>query len=173
MDSIDVRKLGADPTKFSWVEPPKVFSLHAEPAFFAPVSVSVGVRLAGGRVLVAGSASTKIRCECSRCLESFESVLSAEVKVEFREGTPPVQTVDEILDEEEEVSYFEPPFLSLKEDIRQILIVAVPDYPVCRTDCRGLCPVCGGNLNTSDCGHAPEAVKKPFERLSSLIPKEN
>lgn len=173
MDSIDVRKLGSDPSKFSWVEPAKVFGLESEPSFVSPVSVTVGARLAGGRVLVSGTASTRIRCECSRCLEAFEAELKTDVAVEFREGPPVAATVDEILDEEEEVSYFEPPFLSLKEDIRQILIVAVPDYPVCREDCRGLCPVCGGNLNTSNCGHAPEAVKRPFERLSSLIEKEH
>jgi len=28
----------------------------------------------------------------------------------------------------------------------------VPDAPLCRSDCRGLCPRCGADLNAGPCG---------------------
>src|SRR5688572_15188241 len=113
MDSIDVRKLGVDVSKFSWTESPKTFGLDAEPPFQHPVTLQIGARLAGGRVLVAGTAVTRLRLECSRCLDSFEAGLTADVAVEFREGAAPVRKVDEIDDESGDVSWFEPPFIHL------------------------------------------------------------
>lgn len=43
--------------------------------------------------------------------------------------------------------------------IREQLVLSLPAYPVCREDCKGLCPVCGGNLNERECGcdrHVPD-----------------
>jgi uncharacterized protein len=44
--------------------------------------------------------------------------------------------------------------LDLRPILRERVILAVPDYPVCREDCRGLCPSCGANLNETDCNCA-------------------
>jgi DUF177 domain-containing protein len=43
--------------------------------------------------------------------------------------------------------------------VREQLLLALPGYPVCREDCKGLCSVCGGNLNDRECGcdrHVPD-----------------
>ena len=36
--------------------------------------------------------------------------------------------------------------------VREQILLSVPGYPVCRESCKGLCPVCGANLNDGDCG---------------------
>ena len=36
--------------------------------------------------------------------------------------------------------------------LREQILLAVPGYPVCREGCRGLCTVCGANLNERECG---------------------
>jgi uncharacterized protein len=36
--------------------------------------------------------------------------------------------------------------------LREQLVLALPGYPVCREDCKGLCSVCGANLNDRECG---------------------
>ena len=38
-----------------------------------------------------------------------------------------------------------------------------PMQPLCRPDCRGLCPVCGENLNEHDCGHASKIEEERME----------
>ena len=43
--------------------------------------------------------------------------------------------------------------------VREQLVLALPGYPVCREDCKGLCSVCGANLNDRECGcdrHVPD-----------------
>ncbi len=43
--------------------------------------------------------------------------------------------------------------------VREQLVLSLPADPVCREDCKGLCPVCGGNLNERECGcdrHVPD-----------------
>lgn len=172
MDRIDVRRLGTDVSSFGWTERPQELGLEAEPAFRFPVTIEIGARRVGTRVLVTGTCRSRVRLECSRCLEAFEQDLAAEVAVEFREGPSPHRHVDEIRDEDVDVSYYTHPFVDLADDLRQILLVATPAYPVCRESCRGLCARCGANLNTAPCGHEPEGPRRPFEGLASLTEKE-
>jgi uncharacterized protein len=49
--------------------------------------------------------------------------------------------------------------IDLDPIVREQLALALPGYPVCRDDCKGLCPVCGTNLNDRECGcdrHVPD-----------------
>ncbi|MBZ0251760.1 MAG: DUF177 domain-containing protein, partial [Candidatus Methylomirabilis sp.] len=48
------------------------------------------------------------------------------------------------------------------------LSLNAPIQPLCRPDCRGLCPVCGADLNTIPCSCAPERMPSPFEKLKGL-----
>jgi uncharacterized protein len=41
--------------------------------------------------------------------------------------------------------------LDLTEAIKQYALLAIPMKPLCRQDCRGLCPNCGHNLNEGPC----------------------
>jgi uncharacterized protein len=36
--------------------------------------------------------------------------------------------------------------------MREQMYLALPMKPLCRDDCRGLCPTCGANLNLAACG---------------------
>jgi uncharacterized protein len=45
----------------------------------------------------------------------------------------------------------------------------MPFAPLCRPDCQGLCPVCGGNRNLGECpGH--ETLDPRFAVLADLLP---
>jgi uncharacterized protein len=44
--------------------------------------------------------------------------------------------------------------VDLTEVLRDLIMLALPGKHLCREDCRGLCPVCGADLNVQDCGHA-------------------
>jgi uncharacterized protein len=49
--------------------------------------------------------------------------------------------------------------IDLDPMLREQLLLALPGYPVCKEDCKGLCPVCGANLNDRECGcdrHVPD-----------------
>jgi DUF177 domain-containing protein len=59
--------------------------------------------------------------------------------------------------------------LDLNPLFREALMLAMPLQPVCRDDCQGLCPVCGGNRNLSTCEHPDQSIDPRFEPLKNLL----
>ncbi len=49
--------------------------------------------------------------------------------------------------------------IDFTDDIRQEIIVDYPIKPLCQADCKGLCQVCGKNLNEGDCKHKTDAQR--------------
>jgi len=59
--------------------------------------------------------------------------------------------------------------IDLGQTLRDEASLAIPLVPVCRPDCKGLCPTCGSDLNTDPCsGHADESTS-PFGALRHLL----
>jgi len=56
--------------------------------------------------------------------------------------------------------------------VREYMLLEVPISPVCREDCKGLCPVCGENLNDYPHTHEDESVDPRLEILKELRKKE-
>jgi uncharacterized protein len=73
-----------------------------------------------------------MRISCSRCLEEFESDFKKVIALNY-----PVDKSD--------------PVINLEPDIREEIIIDYPLKPLCKPDCKGLCPKCGRNLNEGNC----------------------
>ena len=56
----------------------------------------------------------------------------------------------EVEDDDLETSYYRDDQIDLNELLREQFYLALPMKPLCREDCKGLCPQCGTNLNTGD-----------------------
>lgn len=117
-----------------------------------------GTNVDGRYILITGKVVGKVELECSRCLTLFEQEIEApfEAQCDIRtfhllaEGLP--------VDEGEEVTaIFDANSADLWELSRQALIVHLPMRPLCREDCKGLCPSCGANLNETTCNCQPPA----------------
>jgi uncharacterized protein len=61
---------------------------------------------------------------------------------------------------------FEGNWLYADDLLRQYLLLELPMAPVCREDCKGLCPTCGQNLNEASCDCAPKEGHPAFEALA-------
>ena len=60
--------------------------------------------------------------------------------------------------------------LEVGEDVRAELLLGLPMNPVCRPDCKGLCPVCGVNLNKQTCTcQEGNVVTGPFSALKDYV----
>jgi uncharacterized protein len=130
--------------------------------------VSGEVKLASTQVgvLVQGDLRGSAPMACVRCLEPVQTPLAFRIEETF------VPTVDIVtgrpLDVEEEDRALwidEHHVLDLEEVVRQEAILAAPLHVLCRTECRGLCPTCGQNLNEGPCDCRPE----PDPRWSALL----
>ena len=106
-----------------------------------PVRVTGLMTAAGsGSFYWRGALETAAEVSCRRCLAPAAVRLDVPVSVLFTED----QEADD------PSVYLIPPrakTIDLGEAIREELILAMPDYVLCREDCAGLCPQCGENLN--------------------------
>ena len=102
---------------------------------------------------------------CDRCLEDFEHPISAQYEIVYiiDEGQPDVVLSDEI-------QYLRPDtnILDLGDDVRQFLILAVPQKLLCKEDCKGLCSKCGVNKNKVRCDCTTQEIDPRWEGLKKV-----
>lgn len=124
---------------------------------------------ASGRLSVAGPGryywSGAIRgtstVPCRRCLTSTEVSVAENVHVLYAEAG------DEIDDPEIYVLEPRARTIDLRSAVREQWLLAVPRFPVCREDCKGLCPTCGAELNAAPC-ECPPAVDARWAELRAV-----
>ncbi len=91
----------------------------------------------------------KIYKNCSRCLEDSIILLDKHKIEHFFE-------YEEYLKEnnhDEKISYYNTNYIDVFPIIRDELLFLMPIYYVCKKDCKGLCTICGNNLNLENCSH--------------------
>jgi DUF177 domain-containing protein len=97
---------------------------------------------------------------CFRCLADAELPLSLQLR-EYQATRPGG-------DDELRTEYLEDDRLDVSAWARDAIALALPDKIVCRPDCAGLCPVCGGDLNVDPHEHPEEAADPRWAVLESL-----
>lgn len=122
-----------------------------------PVDVDVVLEWVHEGVLATGKARTAWVAECRRCLRAVEG----EAVAEFRELYEPHAT-------EGETYPLKGDRIDLSPLARESLLLALPLAPLCREDCRGLCPTCGADLNAGDCDCPPPAADSRWAALEGL-----
>ncbi|MCE5300338.1 MAG: DUF177 domain-containing protein [Spirochaetia bacterium] len=97
-------------------------------------------------VIVNGTMSGAIFMTCARCLEEYEHNVDTDFLVIYKKR---LELTKE--DEDNDVYGYDKNIIDLYEYVKENLILEQPLKPVCRRDCKGLCPVCGKNLNKENC----------------------
>ena len=121
------------------------------------ISYRLSAVMAGADLIVTGSASVPLATVCARCLDDVRVTVS----------------VKNLCFHFEKVKDLE---VDLTEDVREELLLAVPSCFYCSPDCKGICPMCGANLNheTCSCGDAPAEPEfgsnapSPWDQLDAL-----
>ena len=124
-------------------------------------------------LLVYATVDVQVPGTCARCLASCDRIFQLELEEECyptvdpntgRNMAPP--------DESEGVLHIDTrQILDLSDVLRQYLLTAEPLKTLCRSDCRGLCPECGADLNTEKCKCERAAIDPRWGALAELMPK--
>lgn len=104
-------------------------------------------------IWVNGTLEASVRCGCSRCLREFmaparlyvDDVYYAMLDVNTGARLPLPE------DGESACIINTNHILDITETVRQYALLALPMMPLCQSDCAGLCPECGANLNEGNC----------------------
>ena len=125
----------------------------------------------GTTVILEARVSSVMEVTCGRCLEPFTMPMYVDVTTRFvppadfakvtaetaaragkravedDEETPEGAEGDDVLG----LAEYRDDKIDLGEVVREQLYLALPMKPLCREDCKGLCPVCGVNRNRETC----------------------
>jgi uncharacterized protein len=134
-----------------------------------PVEFVADVRKDQEKVRLVGRMKTILELDCSRCLEPFQIPVDAAIDLMFLPGSANTGLPEsEIEDEDVGVSYYHDDVIDLTEVMREQCHLALPMKPLCREDCKGLCPVCGVNRNRETCDCQATWVDPRLEPLRAL-----
>lgn len=135
------------------------------------LSYDVALTNTGDGILATGIVRGRATTACDRCLEPAELDIAGEVSCYFLHEEPEGEVADEedfgLIDESDGT-------VDLSEAIQGAVAMDIPFVVLCQDDCRGLCPVCGANLNEVDCGCTVEPdpdfelAKNPFAALAGF-----
>ena len=100
-----------------------------------------------------GSFGARVSQPCVRCLDPVVE------DVEFDVNETYLLNGQEDPDQED-VFALESDVLDVSDVVRQNLLIEVTEFPLCKEDCRGLCPECGVNLNSTVCLHQKSLEEK-------------
>jgi uncharacterized protein len=147
----------------------RVFPLELEPIVLGgtghpalvPGGVDVTVDRVTGGYLVGVALDAKVYGVCARCL--CEAVV--EVHAEQQEFGP---TAKGGWEESELSEFIEHLVVDIDGLAREALILALPPQIVCAQECKGLCALCGKNLNRGPCGCGQETLDHRWSCLKDL-----
>jgi len=133
-----------------------------ELTWLSPVSYDIRLSRSGPRILVEGSISLTVQLACSRCLEHANCAMSPEFSFLLSPAlgqklAPEVELQREDLD----IEFYTADAIDIGQIIRNQIILTLPFSPLCREDCKGLCPHCGVNKNQGTCGCSEEGMINP------------
>jgi uncharacterized protein len=128
------------------------------------VHVDVLIERVVDGLLVRGTITAPARVACARCLTPSDVTLRTDVIELFSSDVSDDEPGYAIVDATIDVDTMQ----------RDALADVMPSRPLCQPDCRGLCPVCGADLNTQPCGGHEERVDPRWSALSELqLPDPN
>ena len=123
----------------------------------AEVEVDVVLEAVPGAVIARGMVRSSWHGACRRCLTEVSGELGCEVVEVFDKHPEPEQTYP-----------LQGDHLDLEPLARDAVVLGLPLAPLCREECRGLCPSCGANLNEGDCACEPGLNDPRWAALDAL-----
>ncbi len=143
-----------------------LFFAQEEFTFISPFQVNAHARWADQSIMVEIDLEATISVPCVRCLELTDIALRTHFMYLYslrdfvssgreQEADEHIVLVDSLENR-----------LDITPQVWESLILSLPLHPLCREECKGLCPICGASLNEGDCGCNRQAIDP---RLSDLL----
>jgi uncharacterized protein len=167
---IEVQELRLHPLPFDlhWTAGKDTSALAAIPEVTGELRFQGTARLAGEGMRLQGHVHADIAPACARCLEPIAMGVERDFDLLYQPEALLGESAEvEIHAADTELGFFAGAGVDLEEVAREQVLLALPMQPLCRPDCRGLCPRCGANLNAGACACPPPADDR-WSALKSL-----
>jgi uncharacterized protein len=185
---LHVDRLKDSPTEFLFEETgawriraeesaPELGSLRA-----APFHAVVRAHRMGQDVYIEGELTGALEPECGRCLVRYRAPLREPFRLVLEPAGARVPAEPEsarslarrgiCVGDELEMGWYQGHEIDLSDFLLEMMTLALPLQPLCKEDCRGLCPGCGADRNAGPCGCDEQRARTPFAVLAALKGRE-
>ena len=135
-----------------------------------PPKVSGQITRTERKVVVEGQLNAVVSVECDRCLKPMELPIDTKFKVEYvTPATYNASDVAELGEDDLALSVFDGELINIDEIISEQVLLAVPSQAVCDENCKGLCPICGTDLNVASCTCRETEIDPRWQGLKELV----
>ena len=152
-----LRRSGNDRDVVLTVHPDQLEVVDEHVAPDADVDIHLHLESLTDGIVVTGTVSVPWAGTCRRCLAVASGIAIAEVH-ELYQHTVTDPDAFELTGDQ----------LDLRPMVRELILLEVPETPLCREDCAGLCPQCGVDRNTVDCDCTTAAPDPRWDALGAL-----
>ena len=144
---------------------------EGECTFTGPVLGDITAIREYGHLRVSGRVSTQVKLVCSRCITTYDAGIDSTFTIIYNKGT----SLE--IDQEEETELNDQDLISatyigneidLTHEIEEQVAMEIPIKPLCNEACKGLCPVCGIDLNHATCSCSSEQTSFKFSALKDF-----
>jgi uncharacterized protein len=172
MTLIDLKDLALDKVSLHGTFAPGEIDFSSENVRqVRPLEWDAAAERAGAEVRIAGDLRTTMEIPCSRCLESAQVEIAKSFDLFFRQRDEFMFDEDdeiELSEKDTRTAFFSGTRLVIDEILREQVLLAIPMKPLCKPDCKGLCPHCGVNLNLTNCNCAKEQFNPNLDALLEI-----
>ena len=126
-----------------------------------PVNLSGDIKSVSGMLYMTLDISTEFVAQCSRCLSDTAQKLNFTINEVFSKP--------ELENENDDVIILDSNEINLRDIVVESLSCALPITSLCNENCKGLCPVCGCNLNIEECSCEVEDIDPRLAVLKDFL----
>lgn len=169
IDVSEVRKSFGQTFHFDQTEGIKPLLLDgSEIVFRGLLNIGLDIQNTGRVLVLRGTITGDTELTCNRCLETYPYHLETGFEEEYAHASDEAEMAGEG-QKTEDIHVFAGNRLNLGDTIRESILLGLPMKSLCREDCRGLCAVCGTNLNDQNCGCEAEKTDPRLEILKKYF----
>ncbi len=141
-------------------------------AFLSPITYNLTLTRSGENVWVHGVVESALSLLCDRCLEQFSYTVRAKLEIELvpKQKAPDAGEV-ELKREDLDQYYYDGDEIDLDPYVFEEVMLNIPIKALCSDSCKGMCPVCGKNLNLEECRCDKTGTTVLGEKLKSFLKK--
>lgn len=126
------------------------------------IKVNVKLEKRSNFILLILNISFVLKLICSRCLENFEKKYDLKEEFYLKKGEEILPKEKSLSNEDVYTIYYQEEIIDITPLVRDTIILAKPLKPLCRKNCKGLCPICGVNWNYQKCEHFGKKMETSF-----------
>ena len=145
--------------------------VDGECVFRGNLAADISVEREFDHLKATGRMQVPVDLVCGRCLATYPSVIDSSFRIIFRkESTRQSEVEDEteLCDDDLVASTYIGDEIDLAHELEEQVAMSIPFKPLCGDECKGLCPECGADLNTSVCSCSKEPVSLKFSALKNF-----